>query len=151
VDGDIAVNGEHVYAAGYHGQTVSVSRSNGQVEWARDLTSYTGASTDGAHVYVTDLHSAVWCLDSANGVPIWTQPEMRAHNLTLPVPFHDSVVVAGIDGHIHFLSKKDGSLMARTSLGSKPILAPPLVIGDVVYVVSTDGDIGAFLVKPIGG
>ncbi len=150
VDGDIAVSGEHVYAVGYHGQTVSVSRSNGQIEWARDLTSYTGASTDGGHVYVTDLHSAVWCLDSSNGVPVWTQPEMRAHNLTLPVPFGDSVVVGGIDGHIHFLSKKDGSVMARTELGSKPILAPPVVIGDVVYVVSTAGEVGAFLAVPAG-
>jgi outer membrane protein assembly factor BamB len=128
-----------------------VSRSNGQIEWARDLTSYTGASTDGGHVYVTDLHSAVWCLDSLNGVPIWTQTEMRAHNLTLPVPILDSVVAGGIDGHIHFMSKKDGTLMARAQLGSKPILAPPVVIGDVVYVVSTAGEVGAFLVTPIGG
>lgn len=151
VDGDIAVSNDHVYAAAYHGQTVSLSRSNGQIEWARDLTSYTGASVDGDYVYVTDLHSAVWALDRRNGVPVWTQPEMRAHNLTLPVPFHDSVVAGGIDGHVHFLSKKDGSVIARTQLGSAPILAPPVVIGDTVLVLSTAGEIGAFEVVPAGG
>jgi outer membrane protein assembly factor BamB len=151
VDGDLAVDGDRVYAAGYHGQTVSVSRSNGQIDWARDLTTYTGASADDQHVYVTDLHSAVWALDKSSGVPVWTQPEMRAHNLTVPVPFHDSVVVGGIDGHIHFLSKKDGSLMARTQLGSAPILAPPVVIGDEVLVLTTSGILGAFLAVPVTG
>jgi outer membrane protein assembly factor BamB len=151
VDGDIAVDGDHVYAVGYHGQTVSLSRSNGQVEWARDLTSYTGVSVDGDYVYVTDLHSAVWALDRKNGVPVWTQPDMRAHNLTLPVPFHDSVVAGGIDGHFHFLSKKDGSVIARGKLDSSPILAPPVVIGDTVLLLSTAGEIGLFQVTPAGG
>lgn len=151
VDGDLAVSADRVYAVGYHGQTVSVSRANGQVEWARDLTSYTGVSLDGDDVYVTDLHSAVWALDRRSGVPVWTQPEMRAHNLTLPVPFGDSLVLGGIDGHIHFLSKKDGSVMARTQLGSAPILAPPVVVGDEVLVLTTGGTIGAFRVTPSGG
>ena len=151
VDGDLAVTSDHVYAVGYHGQTMSIARSNGQVEWARDLTSYTGVSADGNYLYVTDLHSAVWCLDRSNGVPVWTQPEMRAHNLTLPVPFHDTVVAAGIDGHFHFLSKKDGSVVARGKLDSAPILAPPVVIGDSVLILSTDGEIGLFQVIPVSG
>ena len=151
VDGDLAVSDEHVYAVGYHGQTVSVSRANGQIEWARDLTSYTGVDLDGDYLYVTDLHSAVWCLDRRNGVPVWTQPEMRAHNLTLPVSFGDSLVLGGIDGHVHFISKKDGTEQARTRLGSDPILAPPVVVGDEVLVLTTGGTVGAFRVTPSGG
>ena len=152
VDGDLAVSDDHVYAAAYHGQTVSVARANGQVEWARDLTSYTGVALDGDHLYVTDLHSAVWCLDRRSGVPVWTQPAMRAHNLTLPVPFDaSSLVLGGIDGHVHFISKKDGTEMARTQLGSAPILAPPVVVGDEVLVLSTGGTVGAFRVTPSGG
>ena len=152
VDGDLAVDGDRIYAVGYHGQTVSVSRVNGQIDWARDLTSYTGVSTDGNRVYVTDLHSAVWALDKATGVPVWTQPEMRAHDLTKPVSFNDdTLVLGGIDGHVHFLSKKDGSVIARGQIGSKPILAPPVVIGNEVLVLSTSGILAAFLVTPVTG
>lgn len=152
VDGDLAVDGDRVYAVGYHGQTVSVSRVNGQIDWARDLTSYTGVSTDGNRVYVTDLHSAVWALDKATGVPVWTQPEMRAHDLTKPVSFNDdTLVLGGIDGHVHFLSKKDGSVIARGQTGSKPILAPLVVIGNEVLVLSTSGILAAFLVTPVTG
>jgi len=151
VDGDLAVSDDHVYAVGYHGQTVSVARANGQIEWARDLTSYTGVTLDGDYLYVTDLHSAVWCLDRRTGVPVWTQPAMRAHDLTLPVPFGDSLVLGGIDGHVHFISKKDGAEVARTQLGSAPILAPPVVLGDEVLVLTTGGTVAAFQVTPIGG
>ena len=152
VDGDLAVDQDHVYAVGYHGQTVSVSRVNGQIDWARDLTSYTGVSEDEKHVYVTDLHSAVWALDKASGIPVWTQPEMRAHDLTLPVSFNDdALVLAGIQGYVHFLSKKDGSVIARGHVGSKPILAPPVVIGNEVLVYSAAaGTLAAFVVTPTG-
>ncbi|HEX2667369.1 MAG TPA: outer membrane protein assembly factor BamB [Gammaproteobacteria bacterium] len=150
VDGRIAVDGDHVYAAGYRGQTLSVARSNGQVEWARDLTTYTGVANDAGNLYVTDLHSAVWALDRTSGVPVWTQPEMRAHNLTLPTPFLDTVAVGGIDGHIHLLSKKDGSEVARASMGSAPIVAPLVAIGNELLVLSTGGTVGAFLAVPAG-
>ena len=153
VDGDLAVDGDKVYAVGYHGQMVSVLRANGQIDWARDVTSYTGVSEDSDRVYVTDLHSAVWALDKATGVPVWTQPEMRAHNLTLPVSFgSDALVLGGIDGHFHVLSKKDGSVMARGEVGSKPILAPPVVIGNEVLIYSAAaGTLAAFVLTPVTG
>ena len=148
VDGVLAVDGDVIYAIGYHGELVAVARSNGQVLWSRDLSSYTGVSTDGDHLYVTDLHSAVWELEKSNGVPIWTQPVLRAHDMTLPVPFHDSLVMGGIEGDFHFLSKQDGSLMAREELDSDPIQTPPLVVGNEVVVLSTGGHIAAYLVMP---
>lgn len=148
VDGVLAIDGDTIYAIGYRGELVAVSRSNGQVLWSRNLSSYTGVSTDGDHLYVTDLQSAVWELEKSNGVPIWTQPVLRAHDLTLPVPFHDSLVTGGIQGYFHFLSKQDGALMARERLDSDPILTPPLVVGNEVVVMSTGGHLGAYLVTP---
>lgn len=148
VDGVLAVDGDAIYAIGYRGELVAVSRANGQILWSRDLSSYTGVSTDGDHLYVTDLHSAVWELEKSNGVPIWTQPVLRAHDLTLPVPFQDSLVVGGIEGDFHFLSKQDGTLMAREQLDSDPILTPPLVVGNEVVVMSTGGHLGAYRVTP---
>ncbi|HLW75287.1 MAG TPA: outer membrane protein assembly factor BamB [Gammaproteobacteria bacterium] len=149
VDGVLAVEGDIIYAIGYRGELVAVSRPNGQVLWSRDLSSYTGVSADGDHLYVTDLHSAVWELEKSNGVPIWTQPVLRAHDLTLPVPFHDSLVMGGIEGDFHFMSKNDGTLMARAQLDSDPILTPPLVVGNEVVVMSTGGHVGAYLVTPV--
>lgn len=148
VDGVLAVDGDQIYAVGYRGQLVAVARSNGAILWSRDLSSYTGVSSDGKHLFLTDLHSAVWELEESNGVPVWTQPVLRAHALTLPVSIDDSVVVGGIEGDIHFLSKQDGSLQARSEFDTAPILAPPLVVGDEVVVMSTGGRIAAYQVTP---
>ncbi|HSC47065.1 MAG TPA: outer membrane protein assembly factor BamB [Gammaproteobacteria bacterium] len=149
LDGIIAVAGDDVYAVAYQGQVMAITRQNGQVLWAREMASYTGVSVDQTHVYVTDLHSTVWALDKATGVAVWSQPVLRAHDLTVPVPFGDAVVVGGIEGDLHFLSKLDGSLMARVSLGSSRINVPPLVMGDRLIAVSTGGDIASYGVLPI--
>lgn len=151
VDGVLAVSGDDVYAVAYRGQTVAVTRSNGQIFWSRDLGSYTGASVDDENVYVSDPDGSVWALDKNNGAPAWSQTVLHARALTVPVPFGDSVVVGDVQGYVHFLSKKDGSLMARDRVGSNPITAPPLVVGDVLVVQSNDGRIGAFTVQPEAG
>lgn len=150
VDGVLSVSGDDVYAVGYRGQAVAITRSNGQIFWSRDLDSYTGVSTDDSNVYASDLNGAVWALDKNNGSPVWTQPVLHARWLTVPVPFDDSVVVGDVQGYIHFISKKDGSLMARERLGGDPITAPPLVVGDVLVVQSNDGKVGAFTVQAAG-
>ena len=150
VDGVLAVSGDDVYAVGYRGQVAAITRPNGQIFWTRDVDSYTGVSVDDKNVYVSDLNGTVWALDKLNGAPAWTQPVLHARALTVPRPFGDSVVVGDIQGYVHFLSKQDGSLMARERLGSDPITAPPLVVGDVLVVQSNDGKVGAYTAKPVG-
>ncbi|HEV2331798.1 MAG TPA: outer membrane protein assembly factor BamB [Gammaproteobacteria bacterium] len=151
VNGVLAVSGDEIYSAAYRGPVVALNRSSGQVIWSRDISSYNGAAADDNDVYVTDLNSAIWALDRSNGAPIWTQPVLRARAATVPVPFGSAVVVGDLQGYIHFISKKDGSLMARDRLGSDPITAPPLVVGDVLLIQSNDGKIGAFKAQPTGG
>jgi outer membrane protein assembly factor BamB len=150
LDGLLNVSGDEVFAAAYQGQVSDISRISGQVVWSREMSSYTGVALDDANVYVTDVHGAVWALDRHTGVAVWTQPVLRAHNLTAPVVFQNSVVAAGITGDIHFFSKTDGSLQAREHLDSSPVLTPPLVVGDKLLVVSSDGHIAAYTTKPIG-
>jgi outer membrane protein assembly factor BamB len=148
VDGPLAVTSDDVYAVGYRGQAAAITRSNGQIFWSRDLDSYTGVSVDDNNVYISDVNGTVWALDKSNGAPLWTQPKLHARSLTLPVPFGDALVAGDLQGYIHFISKKDGSFMARDKLGNDPITAPPLVVGDVLVVQSNDGKIGAYTVQP---
>lgn len=150
VDGVLAVSSDDVYAVGYRGQVVAITRSNGQISWTRDVESYTGVSADDDNLYVSDVNGTVSALDKSNGTPVWTQPALHARVPTVPTPFGDSVVTGDVQGYVHFFSKKDGSLMARERVGSDPITAPPLVVGDVLVVQSNDGKIGAFTAKPTG-
>ena len=150
LDGLLVVSGDDVFAVAYQGQVSEISRISGQVVWSREMSSYTGVALDDTNVYVTDVHGAVWALDRHTGVAVWTQPALRAHNLTAPVVFHNSVVAAGVTGDVHFFSKQDGSPQAREHLDGSPVLTPPLVVGDKLLVVSSAGHIAAYTTKPIG-
>jgi len=52
---------------------------------------------------------------------------------------------------VHWLSISDGKFVARTRLSKDPIESAPLVVGDMVYVEDTAGEIGAFRVGKQGG
>lgn len=147
--GVLAADDSNVFAVNYQGRVADVALDTGQILWMRDMSSYTGVSADDAHVYVTDTHSAVWALDKTNGVAVWTQPAMRARDLSVPVPFGSTVVAGDLQGYLFFLSKKDGSIVARVSLGGDPILAPPLVVNDTLVVLSSNGDIAAYKLAPL--
>lgn len=149
LNGVLALDSDNVFAVTYQGRIADVARDTGQVLWSRDMSSYTGVSDDDTHAYTTDTHSAVWSLDKTTGVPAWTQPAMRARDLSVPVPFGDTVVAGDLDGYLFFLSKKDGSIVARTSLGGAPILAPPIVVNDTLVVLSTNGDLAAYKLAPL--
>ncbi|MGH8415404.1 MAG: PQQ-binding-like beta-propeller repeat protein, partial [Gammaproteobacteria bacterium] len=149
LNGILAVDSDNVYAVTYQGRIAEVARETGQVLWTRDMSSYAGVSEDDNHVYTTDTHSDVWALDKTTGVPAWTQPAMRARDLTVPVPYMDTVVAGDLDGYLHFLSKRDGSIVARVSLGSDPILAPPIVVNGILVVLTTSGDLAAYKVVPL--
>ena len=58
------------------------------------------------------------------------------------------MVVGDLKGYIHFLSKTDGSVVARVSLGSDAILAPPIVTG-LLVVLTTSGDLAAYKILPL--
>lgn len=144
LDGILAVGNNNIYAVNYQGRIADIAADSGQVLWSREMSSYTGVAEDTEHVYVTDTHSAVWSLNKSNGVPLWTQPAMRARDLSAAVPFGDTVVAGDLQGYLFFLSKKDGTIAARVSLGGDPILAPPIVVNDMLIVLSTNGDLAAY-------
>ncbi len=148
LDGVLAVDSDNIYAVNYQGRIVDAARDTGQILWSRDMSSYTGVSEDDTQIYVTDMHSAVWALDKNTGVPVWTQPAMRARYLTVPVPYADTVVAGDLKGYLHFLSKTDGSIVARVSLGSDPILAPPIVANGLLVVLTTAGKLAAYKFAP---
>jgi outer membrane protein assembly factor BamB len=53
-------------------------------------------------------------------------------------------VVADAEGYVHWLSQADGHFLSRVLVNKKKsIVAPPVVLGDTVYVATTDGTLFA--------
>lgn len=147
IDGDIAVVGQDVYAAGYNGRVASLATESGQVLWARELSTYEGVTADWNNVYTTLENGEVVALNRASGAEIWRQGALLRREPTVPVAYRSTVVVGDLEGYLHFFSNVDGEPAARVRAGKHAIISTPIVVADRLYVQSDDGTISAWAVR----
>lgn len=147
IDGAIAVVGQDVYAAGYHGRLSSVAAESGQILWSREISSYAGVAADWNSVYTTREDGEIIAMSRSTGVETWRNDDLLRREPTLPIPFHTTVVVGDLEGYLHFFSSIDGKPVARLKQGGKAISIDPLVVANKLYVQSDDGNLVAYEVK----
>lgn len=143
IDGDPLVDGSTVYVATYQGELAAISQYSGTLLWRRKLSAYTGVTADWRNLYVTDDNGNVWGINSENGAAMWKQDQLLNRILSAPAVINGYVVVGDYQGYLHWLSHEDGSLVARTRVGSDPITAAPVVFDGVVYVFGNGGELAA--------
>jgi outer membrane protein assembly factor BamB len=147
IDGEIAVVGQDIYAAGYHGRVASLAAESGQILWARELSTYEGVTADWSNVYTTLENGEIVALNRSTGTEVWRQGVLLRREPTAPVAFRNTVVVGDLEGYLHFFSNIDGEPVARVRAGKQAIVGTPIVIADRLYVQSDDGTISAWVVK----
>jgi len=146
VDGMLAVDSGVVYAAGYRGQTAALIAQTGRPLWTHELSSFTGVALSASQIYVGDSDSSIWALDLRSGSSEWKQDGLKYRWVGGIGVQGDAIVVGDFEGFVHWLSITDGKFAARAQLSKDPIQAAPIVVGDVVYVMDSEGEIGAFRV-----
>ncbi len=144
VDGAIVVAGSDVFAAGFQSRAVLLTADSGQVLWAQDLSTYRDLGIDWGQIYAADAAGSVIALDRLTGGPVWQQDAFARRKLSAPAAYGTSVVVGDFEGYLHWLATRDGSIQARARLGEAAVSAPPLVVGENLYVLSDGGLVGAF-------
>ncbi|CAK0738119.1 Outer membrane protein assembly factor BamB [Gammaproteobacteria bacterium] len=143
IDSDPVLFDGTLYVAAFQGQVVAVNAVDGQLYWAREISSATGLGIDRNHVYVTDEDSVVWALDRSTGSALWRQEVLRNRALTAPAPYGDAVLVGDLEGYLHSLDREDGRILGRFHLESSPILASPVVQGVLLYAIGSGGTVAA--------
>ena len=82
----------------------------------------------------------------AAGLSEWKNEKLAYRRLSAPVSFGRSVAVGDFEGYIHFLSREDGSFLARTSTGGGAIVATPVLAGANVVFQTKQGEIIALAI-----
>jgi outer membrane protein assembly factor BamB len=147
VSAGLQVVGNDVYVVGYHGRVVGIDLQTGVVLWQQELSSYAGLGADFNNIYVTNDFDAVVALERDNGAQVWRQEALRLRDVTAPTRYANTLVVGDYEGYLHWLSPDDGSLMARERAAGERISAPPLVVGQNVYVQGDDGTVAAYTLR----
>ena len=113
IDGLFSANDDTIYVVSYQGKIASVALEDGRLIWSRDMSSYTGVTTDDHQIYVTDEKGYIWALDKNSGATLWRQEKLADRYLTAPTILDNTIVVADVGGYVFWLSKEDGDILAQ--------------------------------------
>lgn len=143
IDGDPLVLGGGVFVATYQGEVAALEERSGRVAWRRKMSAYTRMAADFQGLYVGDAEGVVWGLDIRSGAARWSQDALKNRGLSHVAVLDDLVVVGDFEGYLHWLDREDGSMVARTRVGTDPITTGLQVADDVLYVQGEGGDLAA--------
>lgn len=144
VDADVRVIDQDIYVASFNGRTANLALESGQILWSQDLPSYRGLSADWIAIYVTDDSSHVVALNRSSGAIMWTQEDLHMRAVTTPVPYQSTVVVADFEGYLHWLDAATGAMAGRVRADDVAIIAPPVVAGEILVVLTESGRLAAY-------
>jgi outer membrane protein assembly factor BamB len=131
------IEGRQVCAVAFQGRLACFDAMRGTPQWARDVSSAAGIAVDGRYLYVTDEKNAVLAFERASGASIWRQDKLAGRGVSAPLAFQRFVVVGDFEGYLHFISREDGSFVARIATDGGAIVAPPVELGPSSFLVQT--------------
>lgn len=137
------IAGRTICAVAFQGRVACFDLSNGNLIWAREMSSAAGLAIDSRYLYVSDDKGAVHALDMASGASLWKQDKLFLRRLTAPVPHRGLIAVADVQGIVHFLSRDDGSFAARLPTDGSAVVAPLQALGSSLLMQTSNGGIYA--------
>ncbi len=134
VSGTPVIQGRDVCAVAYQGRIGCFDLNTGTARWFKDFSSYVGVAVDQRYVFAADERGAVNAFALQSGAGAWRNDKLAYRRLSAPASFGRAVTVGDYQGYMHFLSREDGSLIARIATDGSPILAAPLVAdGNLIF------------------
>lgn len=121
-----------------------VDTSRGNLVWSKPANGATGLSGNPQAVYGVEADSTVLAWRRSDGERLWSQEVLRYRGLGNPTVAGRSVVVGDGNGLLHFLSREDGSPLARMSTDGSAIEAAPVLVGNTLVVFTRAGGVFGF-------
>lgn len=143
LDSTPRVVGNMLYITGYRGNVSALDLSDGNVRWARNISSHAGLDADTARVYVSDDDSRVLALDAVTGATMWQQDALIGRRLTAPAVVGRYLVVGDLEGYVHWLDATSGRVVGRVRADDQAVLAAPRVVDGTVFVQGQGGRLTA--------
>ncbi len=143
VSGVPVMAGREVCAVAYQGRIGCVDASTGATRWAKEFSSEVGLGADERNIYGADERGNVNAYTRDAGVSIWRNSKLSNRRLSAPVPVGRAVAVGDYQGYMHFLSREDGALLARSATDGSRVIGTPVVTGNTVIFQTQAGTVAA--------
>ena len=141
-----------VFAVSYGGKIVSIDQTTGQRIWTRDIGGAKDPWLSGNMIFFISSNSELIALGRDTGALAWVKPlssydkEGKSDNSLMwngPIMAGNRLILTSAGESLLEISPKDGSLINKQDLGFHVSL-PPLVAGQMLYLVSDDGTLSAW-------
>lgn len=149
IDAAVKVLGDDVFVAGYQGRAAMLALDSGQVWWTRELSSYRGVDVDDDQMYVSTSTGELVALKRRTGTEVWKNDSLKFRGLSAPAVVGEHVVVADLDGYVHWFDRATGNIAGRDKAGGDRVTNAPLAIEDMLYVINDKGEISALRAQAV--
>jgi outer membrane protein assembly factor BamB len=147
VAGTPVVFEKDICAVTYQGRVGCFDLAGGQARWTKEVSSDVGVAVDQRFVFTADEKGAVAAFSREGGQSAWKSDKLAFRRLSTPASFGRSVAVGDFQGHIHFLSREDGALIARVSTDGTAIQSSPVIAGSNLIFQTQSGTVTALAVE----
>jgi outer membrane protein assembly factor BamB len=135
--------GREVCAVAYQGRIGCVDAGSGATRWAKEFSSEVGLGADDRNVYGADERGNVNAFTYDAGVSVWRNNTLANRRLSAPVAVGRALAVGDYQGYMHFLSREDGAILARTASDGSQVIGTPVVTGNTVIFQTQAGTVAA--------
>ena len=149
IDAAVKVLGDDVFVAGFQGRAAMLALDSGQIWWTHDVSSYRGVDVDDEQMYVSTSQGDVVALKRRSGAEVWRDESLKRRSLSAPAVVGDYVVVADLDGYVHWFDRTTGSPAGRTKSGGDRVSNAPLSANGNLYLINDGGEIVALHGTPV--
>ena len=139
LDGQFILRDGVIYISSYQGRLLAIQALDGNVLWSRKFSSFQSIEVDDEALYLSSDNSHLWSIDRRTGSAFWMQDILHARKITAPILVENRLVVADLEGYVHWFDKSDGALAGRIRPTRKRHLAQPQIWQKKIVVIDSDG------------
>lgn len=139
VDGRFVLSNGVIYVASFQGRLAALQAVSGDLLWSREFSSYQPIAFDDDALYLSADDDHLWSIDRRTGTAFWKQDVLHARKITAPAVIGDNLVVADLDGYLHWFSKSEGTLLSRIRTSYTRNYVQPITWQDSVITLDKLG------------
>jgi outer membrane protein assembly factor BamB len=139
VDGRFVISNGVIFVVSFQGRLAAIQAVSGDLLWSREFSSYQSIAFDDDALYLSAANSHLWSIDRRTGTAFWKQDVLHARKITAPAVFGDNLVVADLDGYLHWFSRSEGTLLGRIRTSYARNYVQPVTWQDSVLTLDKFG------------
>lgn len=142
--GRVSRVGDSVCVRAFQAGVGCIDAARGTVAWTKPSVGHQGVHGDDRFVFGPESDGKLVAWRRADGERAWVSDRLRYRQLTAPLALGRSVIVGDDSGHVHFVSREDGTPLTRVATDGSAIAAAPVVADDTLVVVTRNGAVFGF-------